>query len=139
MVAEPTTILLVRRRESLHRRLLEMLRNCGLYVLELDTVEQSRSLLRQRSVPLIFCEDRLEDGTYRDLLAAVQATRSAPPCVVVLSRTGEMRDYVEAMQSGAFDFLSPPYEWKQLEDILERASRNRPLSSGPPLPKPRVA
>ena len=59
--------------------------------------------------------------------------------MVVLSRTGETGDYVEAMQSGAFDFLSPPYEWKQLEDILERASRNRPLSSGPPLPKPRVA
>jgi DNA-binding NtrC family response regulator len=102
-----------------------MLRNCGLYVMEVATVEQSRSVLGERTIPLIFCEDHLADGSYRDLLAALHRAQPSTE-LVVLSRTGEVRDYLEAMQSGAFDFLSPPIGWTQLENILARAARRQP-------------
>lgn len=125
MAATPTTILFVGAHESVHRRLLEMLRNCGLYVMEVTTVEQSRSVLGERTIPLIFCEDHLADGSYRDLLAALHRAQPSTE-LVVLSRTGEVRDYLEAMQSGAFDFLSPPIGWTQLENILARAARRQP-------------
>jgi DNA-binding NtrC family response regulator len=41
--------------------------------------------------------------------------------VIAVSRFGEMRDYLAAMEAGAFDYMALPYRPKEVERILEKA------------------
>jgi len=80
-----------------------------------STVRDARSRLARKHVPVVFCEAQLTDGSFRDLLGAADTTVSK---VVVTSRSGDTREYVEAMSLGAFDYMSSPYRRSEVEWIL---------------------
>lgn len=85
-----------------------------------SSVRELRSILSQESVDVVICEDRLNDGDYRDVLN-VMASRLRRVPVVVASHVDDTREYLEAMKLGAFDFIAAPYRRAEVEWIIEHA------------------
>jgi len=82
----------------------------------------------------VLCEDTLPDGSFRDVLHTLRLAGSGVP-LVVCSLLGEIDEYLEAMESGAFDFIAPPFRPTELESIVNSAlneyppeSKKRPLA-----------
>lgn len=85
----------------------------------LTQAEEALSLLRPN---LIFCDERLPDGTYSDLLE-MKHTKKTPPPLVVLTRNGEWELYMDATRQGAFDVIRSPWCPTNIELSVIRALR----------------
>ena len=97
-------------------------------------IQEAVSLLPQTSPFLIFCEESLPDGTYKDLLREIgKATKAR---LVVMSPNAEQdENYNEAIALGAFDMIASPsrrsdVQWIAIramhEDARRTASKRRP-------------
>jgi two-component system response regulator PilR (NtrC family) len=101
----------------------EILAQCGLEpVIAADTSEV-RAVFAQRPVHLAFCEEGLPEGGFREVLRLAKTTGSGV-AIVVCSLLGELDQYLEAMQLGAFDFIAPPYRRDEVESIVKSVRRN---------------
>lgn len=89
----------------------------GLDLVFASSVDQARAILRGQPIRLVLCEDILPDGSFRDILHTLKFAGSCVP-LVVCSLLGEMDQYLEAMESGAFDFIAPPFRPAELESIV---------------------
>ena len=98
-----------------HRRALnEILRKEGYETVCTSRVSESQEALQTQNVSLVFCDRRLSDGNYRDVLAAVQSSRRHAR-MVVTSRLADWDEYLDALHHGAFDLISSPC---QATDVL---------------------
>jgi DNA-binding NtrC family response regulator len=103
-----------------------------------QSIQEACRALAQENVLLIFCENRLADGTYEDLLAAVKNVRSQAR-IVVAGLDADQFDalgYCRARDLGAFDVLRKSYGVKDLEWAVicairdEAGVRTTPASHG---------
>ena len=106
----------------------------GLHFTHAESRAQAKRLLGGLNpAPLVFTDTQLPDGTWADILAL--AERAAQPVnVIVVSRVVDTRFYVEAIETGAFDFLAPPFAATDLAYVVRSASDNvraRRASRGP--------
>jgi DNA-binding NtrC family response regulator len=85
-----------------------------------NSVSEAQRFLSREPFAMVIVEDRLQDGSFRDMLREVGGKRSAVP-VVVASHLDDQAEYLEAMKLGAFDFISAPYRREEMEWILEHA------------------
>jgi DNA-binding NtrC family response regulator len=101
-------------------------------------VREARTLLPSTRPSLIFCEEALPDGTYRELLQDVSKT--AKTRVVVISADAELdTHYNEALALGAFDMIASPcrrsdVQWiaiRAMQDELRRSGGRRRTKLGP--------
>jgi len=101
-------------------------------------VREARTLLPSARPSLIFCEEDLPDGTYRELLNDVSKT--AKTRVVVISASAEQdAHYNEALELGAFDMIASPcrrsdVQWiaiRAMQDELRRSGGRRRTKLGP--------
>jgi DNA-binding NtrC family response regulator len=88
------------------------------------TVEQAREVLSRHSIDVIFCEESLPDGSYRQFLEPATA-KSKRKRLVVMLRTGEWDEYLEAMRLGVTDVLRCPLEPIEVELVLIGVARDR--------------
>jgi DNA-binding NtrC family response regulator len=58
---------------------------------------------------VILCEEELPDGSWRSLLAAVQAVSSPPP-VIVMAQSADERLWADVLRRGGFDVLGHPLD-----------------------------
>lgn len=73
----------------------------------------------------------LPDGDWRRVLEIVAHT--CPNIeVVVSSRLGDDKLWIEVMEQGAYDLLVEPYESKEVRRIVEAAADKRYMRSLPP-------
>jgi DNA-binding NtrC family response regulator len=92
-------------------------------------VVEARTLLPSTRPSLIFCEEDLPDGTYRELLNDVSKT--AKTRVVVISRDAELDEhYNEALALGAFDMIASPCRRSDVQWIAIRAMQEELRRSG---------
>jgi DNA-binding NtrC family response regulator len=101
-------------------------------------IREARSLLPTARPSLIFCEEDLPDGTYRELLNDV--SKAAKTRVVVISPEAEQDTrYNEALALGAFDMIASPcrrsdVQWiaiRAMQDELRRSGGRRRTRLGP--------
>ncbi len=102
--------------------LLHILDSLSLNVISCSAIDQARKVLSRQEVPLVFCDEYLSDGCYRDLLSSDMAGRKAPRVVVTI-RTGEWDEYLSAMRLGAFDAIRCPLHPTDVELVVLRAMR----------------
>jgi len=108
--------------------LMNVLALCDLQPMIAANLSEVRRALERGSVDLAFCEDRLPGGGFREALRMIKATGSNVP-LVVSSPLGELDQYLEAMQLGAFDFVAPPYRRAEVESIVNSVRQDY-LSKG---------
>jgi DNA-binding NtrC family response regulator len=109
-------------------RLERMLAEAGLELRTCPTVGDALRALSSESFNLIFCEERLPDGTYRDVLRFFGPTLAIP--LVVCADFYDKKAYIEAMSLGAFDYITLPYLRRDVEWIVGNAARKSARPSG---------
>jgi DNA-binding NtrC family response regulator len=128
-------VLVVSSDPILRRRLTDILVNLGIDPAQLSTLRECREILAQKLVGLVFCDARVEDGNYQDLLAAYGRSDNRPR-VVVTSSTADWDEFKQAMQCGAFDVIPIPCRHTDVEWMVVQAKRaERQAEAGRP---PRV-
>jgi DNA-binding NtrC family response regulator len=100
--------------------LVQILEECGLEPVTASNVEETGNILARRPTHVVFCEDTLSDGGFREILRLVKATRPESQ-VVVASKLGDVDEYIEAMNLGAFDFIAPPYRDADVISVIDSA------------------
>jgi DNA-binding NtrC family response regulator len=100
----------------------ELLRRQNVELAHARNCEEASRTLQQGSPPLlIFTDTRLPDGTFKDMLElAAKAEKFVN--VLVVSKIGNITLYMEAMERGAFDFLTPNMELSRFPSILQAAA-----------------
>jgi DNA-binding response OmpR family regulator len=83
--------------------------------------EAAMELERLELPHLVFTDTHLPDGNWRDVLklASKSAARAA---VIVVSRFFEMRLYLDVIESGAADFVVPPFVPSELAYVVNCAT-----------------
>lgn len=85
-----------------------------------STMSELSARLKQDRIDLVFCQARLADGTFRDLLRILDSFQT-PAAVVVCSDFYDKGTYIEAMSLGAFDYLAFPYSKSEVEWVVGNA------------------
>jgi len=97
--------------------------------LEVDTAEDGANglaLLRQKPYSLVITDLRMPKVGGMKLIEAIQA-ESIPVTVIVTTGHGSIKEAVEAMRMGAYDFLTKPSDPQHLCLLVQRALRERAL------------
>ena len=83
------------------------------------TCQEATCLLGSPDAPLlIFTDCQLPDGTWSDVVRlACQAP--TPASVIVVSRLVDVSLYLDTLERGAFDFIVPPFEARELAHVLQ--------------------
>ena len=87
---------------------------------EATNLQQARELLSQQKFDLCLTDLRLPDGDGIELVKYAQSNYPSLP-VAVITAHGNMQTAIEAMKSGAFDFLSKPIELGVLRELVKNA------------------
>ena len=104
------------------RRIAHILSQWGLAPVCAVTVAKTTALLAQQGIRMVFCDDRLADGNFRDVLGAAKLVQSKAR-VVVTSRTDDPGGYLEAVRLGAFDVIPCPCRPADVHRVVSHALR----------------
>ncbi|MGH9405237.1 MAG: hypothetical protein ACRD3D_05275 [Terriglobia bacterium] len=92
----------------------------GLEPILAPSLREAREVLSHSRISVVFCENKLEDGEFREMLR--ENTKLVPNVpVVVCSSSYDHNLYMDAMTEGAFDFVAYPYAPREIEWILSCA------------------
>jgi DNA-binding NtrC family response regulator len=112
--------------QEVRRQLAQVLRQCALVPVLAASVADSTTAQLRNQISIVVCDDRLDDGTYEDIVKLVVRSEAKVP-VIVVSQTGEWPEYLAAMCGGVFDFLAYPPVAEDLQRIIQHALRGRQL------------
>ena len=115
-------VLLISANFESRRTISKILEGLSIQVISCSSLSQARQVLSRQRANLIFCDERLPDGGYADLLDLDCEGRVSSP-VVVLTRTGEWELYMDATRRGAFDVIRSPWCPTDIELSIIRAAR----------------
>ena len=111
--------------------LLEALESCGIDLLLVCNCNEGRRMLEiQPQVQVVLADAALPDGDWREVLQIVaQAGVNAE--VVVCSRLGDHKLWIDVLEQGAYDVLVEPYECEEVRRIVEAAADKSCMRSLP--------
>ena len=93
---------------------------------------EARTCLEQRQFDVLVSDMRLPDGLGLELLRELTAARRPERCIMITAY-GSADNAVEALKSGAFDYLTKPVDLKQFRAVVQSAldSSHRPVAAKP--------
>jgi DNA-binding NtrC family response regulator len=121
----PNTILVVDDEKTIRWSLKEALQD-ELEVLEAATGEEGLKLFKEKSADLVLIDLRLPDTSGIDVLRAMKEHESAA-LVIIMTAYGEVETAVDAMRSGAYDFVLKPFALEKLKVSIRNALETRNL------------
>ena len=95
-----------------------------------STVGECAEVFANQNIDIVFCERRLTDGTYRNILTMARS-RGRSVRLVVTSRLADWDEYVEALGNGAFDLIASPSQPADIVRVLNQAQREAQVASEP--------
>jgi two-component system, NtrC family, response regulator AtoC len=117
------TLLVVDDEENFRMNITDFLESQGFEVIGVPDLASARSCLQRGDGDVILLDVRLPDGYGPNLLHEVaQLSFQHRPPVIMITANGDIEMAVEAMKSGAHDFLTKPIQFSQLEKSIQRAS-----------------
>jgi len=84
------------------------------------TPQEMSEQLERASYDALFCARSLFMGIWREVLEEVRQFYPHLP-VIIVSRTADEREWLEILEAGAFDLLTPPYHQRALLYVLAHA------------------
>jgi DNA-binding response OmpR family regulator len=98
------------------------------------SLELALPILRNNRIPIVLCESGLPDGTWKDLLNQLGNSNDAP-LLIVTSRHADERLWAEALNLGAWDVLSKPFDNSEVIRVVDYAWHHWRGDSGVSRPK----
>lgn len=92
----------------------------GYRVATAATLQEARTLLHAQRFDVVISDMRLPDGFGMELLQELQAQQRPERCIV-MTAYGSAENAVEALRSGAFDYLTKPVDPKQFRVVVASA------------------
>ncbi len=117
MIEMPLALLITDRPASVFglRSLLESL---GFAVYAAANLSEAALLFVSTPPPhLVFTDTDLTDGTWEEVLSLARKCEPAIN-VIVISRTVDVSLYIQVLESGAYDFIVPPFELAEVEHVI---------------------
>lgn len=102
------------------RMLREILVGKGLDPICSSSAEETRNVLTERTIPLVFCEEVFLDDGLRGLLSAATPGNSKTK-LVVTSRADSWHLYLQSLRIGSFDVIHMPCQPTDVEWVLFKA------------------
>jgi len=90
-----------------------------------ENIRHAKSLLEQHQFDLCLSDMHLPDGNGIELIKYIQENFSNLP-VAMITAHGNMEYAIEALKSGAFDFVSKPVDLKVLRNLVTTALKLSP-------------
>ena len=128
-----TTILIADDNAGMRAVLRANLEKLGHQVLEAGDGSEAVSVLRSKQADIVISDLRMPNMDGHALLAHV---REHYPDVlfIMISAHGSVKDAVEAVKNGAADYLTKPFEFSEIEQVIRRAENLVDESSDARLP-----
>lgn len=123
----PSPILIVEDEPELGKVLLESLSQNGYMVHLAENAEKALKLFTHKAFDLVIADVRLPDMSGLQLLDNIK-NQSLPTPVILMTGFGTVQNAVEAMKKGAFDYILKPFSLEILEQGIENALRQRPVT-----------
>ncbi|MCW5653059.1 sigma-54 dependent transcriptional regulator [Hydrogenophaga sp.] len=96
----------------------------GHSVVAAPDLTQAREWLAQRRFDVLITDMRLPDGLGLELLREIGEQQRSEKCIVITAY-GSAENAVEALKSGAFDYLTKPVDLKQLRSAVTAAVQSQ--------------
>src|SRR5258706_3721589 len=127
MLPEKKQILVVDDEANLRRVLTAELSRDGYEVHSARDGDAGLAVLRDHHIDLVITDLRMPKMDGLELLR--QALRSDPELpVVILTAHGTVDNAVEALKTGAFDYITKPFDQAEVRTIVRKALRTRDLA-----------
>jgi DNA-binding NtrC family response regulator len=124
----PLDVLIVSERPDHLRPLVRTLGASSARVSACFTIRQAREIFSRQPVDLVFSDEYLSDGSYRELLLFNRFGQQAASFVLLL-RTGEWEEYLGAMRLGALEVLRCPLQPAEVEATVQHAIAQKERNS----------
>lgn len=105
----------------------DALEAAGFDVQTVTSLAQARHALAKVAPDIVVLDRRLPDGDGMDLLRAIRAGGDGDPLVILVSAYADIPSAVDALQTGANDFLAKPVQPAELVHKLRKAIELRGL------------
>ena len=92
------------------------------------SVEEALQMLKERSYSAVISDMRLPDGSGLDVLAYLDEGKRREKAIVITAY-GSAENAVEALKSGAFDYLTKPVDLRQFRLVVASALGRAPQSA----------
>ena len=102
----------------------DIARNQGFAVSSVDNTADARAALKTHMADIVLLDLKLPGGGGLPLLEEIR-TIYPETVVVVMTAYATVSSAVEAMRTGASEYLTKPFTMDELSDVLERASERR--------------
>ncbi|MGA8185623.1 MAG: response regulator [Terriglobia bacterium] len=97
-----------------------VLKALGVDTFSVSSCDEAAHLLEQTHPHLIFTDTKLPDGTWIDVVNLVEE----PPvtvCAIVVGPSKNAETFEAALNYGALDFISPPFDSEAVSQLLTQA------------------
>jgi DNA-binding NtrC family response regulator len=128
MLPEHKQILVVDDEPNLRRVLSAQLERDGYDVHTAEDGEQALAILKEHHIDLVITDLRMPRIDGMELLRRAQKIDAELP-VVMITAHGTVDNAVEALKTGAFDYLTKPFDQVEVRTIVAKALRTRDLSA----------
>ena len=99
-----------------------------------STVQEAREQLKGRPFDVVITDMRLPDGFGMEILQDLRDQQRRERCVV-MTAYGSAENAVEALRSGAFDYLTKPVDLKQFRSVVASAVQGTGATPAPRAPR----
>ncbi|MBA3255429.1 MAG: sigma-54-dependent Fis family transcriptional regulator [Pyrinomonadaceae bacterium] len=99
----------------------------GYNVSEANSAEAARALVKQQEPDLLLLDVNLPGMSGLDFLRELKSSNGNGPLVIIVTAHGSERMAVEAVRSGAYDYLSKPFELDDLRLVIKNAAETLQL------------
>ncbi len=87
------------------------------------TVASALSVLREKPIPIVICDCEITPGTWEEILNLISFLPD-PPLLIVTSRLADERLWAEALNLGAWDVLTKPFDTDEVIRIVNIAGQH---------------
>lgn len=113
------TILLIEDEKLMRVTIEDALRGAGYEVVSFETGTEAINILKNNSFDVIVTDVRLPDVDGLDILNEITQSNNAQ--VIIMTAFGTIKDAVDAMKLGAFDYITKPFSLDEFLLIIKRA------------------
>jgi DNA-binding NtrC family response regulator len=121
---KPTRILSVSTQTEDHTALERILDGLPVQISAVSSCREALEYLRNQPASVVFCDHRMKDGTWRDILNQVLGAAEPAP-VVVTSRLADEYLWAEVLNLGGWDVLAKPFHEQEVLHVLDSAWLHR--------------